>query len=88
VSKVVTANPGQKISFCCNGDESKETNMVLPWTNGYWKESTLVTLQLKEGENTIRFWRENPTQIGVAVKCFILQPKKKYEKVETFLIRY
>jgi hypothetical protein len=33
-----------------------------------------VTLALKQGENTLQFWRADPPQAGVAVKSFTLKP--------------
>ena len=51
-----------------------EVTMVVPFTVGKWKESRPVTITLKEGENTLRFWRNRPPQYGLAIKDFTLTP--------------
>jgi formylglycine-generating enzyme required for sulfatase activity len=74
-AEVVTANPKQHLKLIVNGDESNEQCLELPWTNGYWQDTTHpCKITLKSGENTLRFWRDNPPQYGVAVKSFTLHP--------------
>ena len=74
-AEVVTANFNQNLKVTVNGDESSEKTLELPWTNGYWLDTTApCTLSLKAGENVLRFWRDNPPQYGVAIKSFILSP--------------
>ncbi|KAG7373851.1 sulfatase-modifying factor [Nitzschia inconspicua] len=74
-AEVVTANPKQHLKVIVNGDESNEYCLDLPWTNGYWEDATSpCNLPLQAGENTIRFWRDNPPQYGVSVKSFTLTP--------------
>jgi formylglycine-generating enzyme required for sulfatase activity len=70
---VVTNNYQQKINIAANGEETAAT-MVLPFTSGQWKDSEPVTLTLKDGENTLRFWRSDPPQAGIAVKSLTLKP--------------
>jgi hypothetical protein len=48
--------------------------MTMPFTLGRWQESEPVTLTLAEGENILRFWRDQPPQYGLAVKGFTLAP--------------
>jgi len=73
-AEVVTANKGQRLSVMVNGDESSTTTLEMPWTNGQWADSATVTLTLKGGNNTIRFWRENPPQYGITIKKFTIKP--------------
>jgi hypothetical protein len=44
------------------------SSMEMPFTVGSWQESQPVTLTLEEGENTLRFWRDQPPQYGLAIK--------------------
>ena len=46
----------------------------MPFTEGSWQTSEPVTVTLKEGDNTLRFWRNNPPQYGLAIKDFTLTP--------------
>jgi len=48
--------------------------MTMPFTCGNWQVSEPVTLTLKSGKNTLRLWRTNAPQQGVAVKSFELKP--------------
>jgi formylglycine-generating enzyme required for sulfatase activity len=74
-AEVVTANPKQHLKLIVNGDEANEVYLELPWTNGYWEDTTCpCKVTLKAGENTLRFWRDNPPQYGVAIKSFTLLP--------------
>lgn len=74
VANVVTANDDQRLNVSANGDGSSASAMPLPFTNGVWQKSSSLTVSLKQGENTIRFWRDNPPQYGVAIKDFTLTP--------------
>jgi formylglycine-generating enzyme required for sulfatase activity len=75
-AEVVTANFKQHLKVIVNGDESSEQQLDLPWTNGFWADTTSpCVLSLQAGENTLRFWRDNPPQYGVAVKSFTLSPR-------------
>ncbi|HEX5789722.1 MAG TPA: SUMF1/EgtB/PvdO family nonheme iron enzyme, partial [Luteolibacter sp.] len=74
-ARVVTNNYQQKVNVAANGDGAA-VSMVLPFTLGQWKDSEAVTLTLKEGENTLRFWRSDPPQAGIAIKSFTLKPVK------------
>jgi len=48
----------------------------MPFTVGNWQDSKPVTLTLERGENTLRFWRNDPPQHGLAIKNFTLTPVK------------
>ncbi len=73
-ARVVTSNVKQSLQLAVNGAGSPIT-IALPFTIGMWGESEPVTLTLKEGENTLHFWRDQAPQYGVAVKSFTLEPK-------------
>jgi len=73
--RVVTANYEQKMMVAANDDESG-VSMTMPFTCGNWQNSEPVTLTLKSGKNTLRFWRTNAPQQGVAVKSFELKPAR------------
>ncbi len=73
VARVVTPKHSQRLNVVAN-DSAAPTVMTMPFTVGEWQDSEPVTLALKAGENTLRFWRDNPPQSGVAVKSFTLKP--------------
>jgi hypothetical protein len=72
-ARVVTSNVDQSLQVAVNGTESPAT-LALPFTLGAWAESEPVTVTLKQGTNTLHFWRDRAPQFGVAVKEFILKP--------------
>jgi len=72
---VVTTNSDQRLIVAVN-DADAEVVMEMPFTVGTWQNSTPVTVTLKEGENTLRFWRNRPPQSGLAIKDFTLTPVK------------
>jgi len=74
-ARVVTNQYDQRLNVCANDAESK-TIIEMPFTLGQWRESKPVTLTLDEGENTLRFWRDQPPQYGLAIKDFTLTPVK------------
>lgn len=74
-ARVVTANDNQRLNLAVN-EANSETVLEVPFTVGTWQESKPVTVTLKEGENTLRFWRDQPPQYGVAIKDFTLAPVK------------
>lgn len=74
-ARVVTANYDQRLNVSVNGTDS-ETVMEMPFTVGDWHDSGPVTVTLNEGENTLRFWRDQPPQYGLAIKEFALTPVK------------
>lgn len=74
-ARVVTANYDQRLNVSANDSDSAPV-IEMPFTVGSWQESPPVTLTLKEGANTLRFWRDNPPQYGVAIKHFTLTPVK------------
>ncbi len=72
-AQVVTANYDQRLIVSAIGADSAIT-MVMPFSVGKWQDCKPVTLTLREGENTLRFWRDRPPQKGMAVKDFTLRP--------------
>lgn len=68
----VTARQRLKVSTSEGGGVDEGTILKLPYTVGDWKESEPVTLQLKEGDNTLHFWRDDPPQYGVSIREFVL----------------
>ena len=74
-AKVVTNNYSQHLMFKANGG-SAET-LILPFTLGDWKDSTQpITVDLKQGQNTLEVYRLMPPQAGITVKSFTLTPVK------------
>jgi len=71
-AKVVTANYDQTVKVSAN--DGNEVAMKMPFTEGVWQTSDTVELTLVKGENTLRFWRDEPPQKGVAIKEFTLTP--------------
>ena len=74
-AKVATSNVNQSLLLEVNGAPSP-TTIDLPFTIGLWGESKPVTVILKAGTNTLRFWRDKAPQYGVAWKEFTLKPVK------------
>ena len=72
-AKVCTSNYNQTLQLAAN-DASAPTTIKLPFTLGKWNQSEPVTLTLKQGKNTLHFWRDQAPQSGVAVKEFTLKP--------------
>ena len=72
--KTVTVNYNQQIFVGTNGSKGNAKTITLPFTCGKWKTSAPVVLSLDKGKNTIKLWRSNPPQKGVAVKSFSLKP--------------
>ena len=70
-AQVVTANYDQRLNISVN-DADSEMVMQMPYTVGYWQYSKPVMLTLVQGENTLRFWRDQPPQYGLAIKEFTL----------------
>jgi len=74
-ARVVTANYDQRLNVSVN-DADSEIAMEMPFTVGSWQNSKPITLSLDEGENTLRFWRDQPPQYGMAINNFTLTPVK------------
>jgi len=74
-ARVVTANYDQRLTVSAN-DADSEVAIEMPFTVGKWQDSKPVTITLKEGENALRFWRDQPPQYGLAIKHFTLTPAK------------
>jgi len=72
-AQVVTTQHDQRLNVSVDEDPSG-TVIEMPFTIGMWQDSEPVTLTLEEGENTLRFWRDQPPQYGIAVKGFTLIP--------------
>ena len=72
---VVTANYDQRLKLNVNSS-GEDLEIQMPFTKGSWRESDPVIVSLEAGENTLRFWRDNPPQYGLAIKEFILTPVK------------
>ncbi|MEZ6057577.1 MAG: SUMF1/EgtB/PvdO family nonheme iron enzyme [Planctomycetaceae bacterium] len=74
-ARVVTANYDQRLNVSANNTAS-EIVMEMPFTVGSWQDSQPIVLTLKDGENTLRFWRDQPPQYGLTIKEFTLTPVK------------
>jgi formylglycine-generating enzyme required for sulfatase activity len=72
-ARVVTMNYDQTLNVAANND-STEIKMALPFTCGKWQDSAPVVLDLKPGQNALKFSRTNPPQAGIAVKSYTLTP--------------
>jgi hypothetical protein len=72
-ARAVTSNVNQSLQLAVNGAASPAT-IKLPFTMGMWADSEPVTVNLKQGANTLHFWRDQAPQDGVAVKSFTLKP--------------
>jgi len=72
---VVTMNYEQLMNVATN-DDTASTRIDLPFTLGKWQDTNPVMLNLKQGENQLKFWRSDGPQYGVAVKSFTLKPTK------------
>ena len=72
-ARVVTSNADQSLQVAAN-EAATPTPILLPFTLGMWEESKPVTMTLKQGSNTLHFWRDQAPQYGVAVKAFTLRP--------------
>ncbi|MDT8390432.1 MAG: SUMF1/EgtB/PvdO family nonheme iron enzyme [Lentisphaeria bacterium] len=71
-ARVATSNVEQSLQLAVNGSEDA-IHIALPFTIGLWGESEPVTLRLNQGENILRFWRDQAPQYGVALKAFALK---------------
>mmetsp|Transcript_12491 Transcript_12491/g.35472 ORF Transcript_12491/g.35472 Transcript_12491/m.35472 type:complete len:852 (+) Transcript_12491:438-2993(+) len=71
-AKVCTATTGQRmiVSRGAEGKGGKEFVLKFPYTVAEWMESEPVVLNMKEGNNTLHFWRDSPPQYGVSIKEF------------------
>ncbi len=73
MARVVTSKHGQRLNVVAN-DAASAIVMEMPFTVGSWQDAKPVTLALKEGENALRFWRDDPPQSGLAIKSLTLKP--------------
>jgi hypothetical protein len=75
-ASVVTMNYHQSIYVAAN-DDPNETKIMLPFTLGKWQDTEPVLLDLKQGENVLKFWRKHAPQYGVALNSLILKPANR-----------
>lgn len=80
---IIAVNYNQRLLVSVNKnnikfDDVQETDGVLmniPFTNGTWMTTTEpIILDLIQGENILRLWRDQPPQYGIVIKKFILKP--------------
>lgn len=71
-AQVVTANYHQRLNVAANNAD--EVTVEIPFTGGNWQDTPPITLTLVKGENTLRFYRDQPPQYGLAIKEFTLRP--------------
>jgi hypothetical protein len=72
-AQVATMNYHQTMNVAVN-DDPAETKIKLPFTLGKWLDTEPVVLDLKKGENVLKFCRRNAPQYGVALNSLILKP--------------
>jgi len=72
-AEVVTMNYKQSLTLKVNGDATEHT-LELPFTLGGWQDSPAIIVELKAGDNTLEFFRQNPPQYGISIKEFRLKP--------------
>jgi len=72
-ASVVTMNYHQSMNVAVNTDPA-ETVIKLPFTLGKWQDAAPVVLDLKQGENVLKFCRKNAPQYGIALNSLILKP--------------
>ncbi len=72
-ARVVTVNYDQQLNVSVH-DAAPAIVMEMPFTVGNWQDTKPVALTLSAGENTLRFYRDQPPQYGLAIKDFTLAP--------------
>ncbi|MCH7225387.1 SUMF1/EgtB/PvdO family nonheme iron enzyme [Haloferula sp. A504] len=72
-AEVVTANYWQNIALRVNGSTDEQL-ITLPMTLGDWQNTPETVVELKAGENQLKFLRRNPIQYAVAIRSFTLRP--------------
>lgn len=70
-TRFVTVNYDQHLMVSVNDGPPLERPM--PFTNGTWQDSEPVRVSLVKGRNTLKFWRMDPPQQGMAVKSHTLK---------------
>ena len=90
-ARVVTVNYNQNLHVSVKGGGSEAT-LMSTYTSGKWKDTKLVTIVLKKGQNTLLFKRSNPKeaqehpdggpktlhfQRAISIKSFTLKPIHK-----------
>lgn len=74
VARVATVSPRQEMILRLN--RRTLVDIPLPYTKGMWEESEAVTIDLKEGRNTLIFTCRAPNR-GVTMKELQLSPVKR-----------
>lgn len=72
--RFVTVTGDQPLQVTVN-DAEEPVAMLLPLTLGMWQTFGPVDVDLDEGENTLRFFREGENIRGLTIKDFTLTPK-------------
>ena len=73
VAQVATVSPKQQVILRLN--RRTLVDLSLPYTKGMWQESEPVTIDLREGRNSLMFTARAPNR-GVSVKELTLKPVK------------
>jgi len=74
-ARVVTMNDDQVLNIAVNDQTDEDAiTMKMPFTLGYWEESEPTVIELKQGENALKFSRTHAPQFGMAVKTYTLKP--------------
>lgn len=71
---VVTVTANQTLQLQPN-DAAEPLTLDLPYTVGKWDQSKPLDIELRQGENTLRFTRKTPDR-GISLKSFTLTPVK------------
>ncbi len=74
-ARVVTMNEDQVLKVAVNDQTDDDAiTMMMPFTLGNWVDSTPTVIELKQGENILKFSRTDAPQFGIAVKTYTLTP--------------
>jgi len=73
-AKTVAVNFEQTIDVAVN-EAPVAARLQLPYSmSGSWQDCEPVVVELKAGENVLKFCRSDPPQYGIALKSFMLKP--------------
>ena len=70
-ARVVTPRPDTALTVSVNGTLRE---LPLPYTTGMWGASEPIRIELKRGQNTLKFWRSSGK--GITIRDFTLSPVK------------
>jgi len=73
-ARVVTVTANQTLQLQPN-DAAEPLTLDLPYTVGKWDQSKPLDIELRQGENTLRFTRKTPDR-GISIKSLTLTPVK------------